>query len=261
MDEPTRNVSELGPPTRRNWLWYSCQIVLRLVFLVWLRYRAIGTRHIPESGGGLVIANHQSFLDPLLVGLPLNRPVSYIARDSLFRVPVVGWILRKTYVMPINRDGGSPAIIKETIRRMDAGFLCGVFPEGTRSRDGAVADFKPGFIALVRRGRVPIYPVGIAGANRAFGRGSWFIKPRKVCVVFGEPLAASVVEELSAKGREAELVSLVRDRVIACQREAEQRLTSNQQRDLSPLPTGGEGSGVRGPSVSEASRSMESSEP
>jgi 1-acyl-sn-glycerol-3-phosphate acyltransferase len=150
--------------------------------------------------------------------------VSYIARDSLFRVPVVRWILRNTYVMPINRDGGSPAIIKETVRRMGAGFLAGVFPEGTRSRDGAVAEFKSGFVALVRRARVPVYPVGIAGAHRAFGRGSWFIKPRRVCVVFGEPLAASFVEELSARGREAELVSLVRDRVITCQREAEERL-------------------------------------
>ncbi|MBI5760964.1 MAG: 1-acyl-sn-glycerol-3-phosphate acyltransferase [Planctomycetales bacterium] len=217
--------NHLGSPTCRNWLWFSWQVVLRIVFLMWLRYRAHGTRNIPESGGGLLIANHQSFLDPLLVGLPLHRPVSYIARDSLFRVPVVGWILRNTYVMPFNRDGGSPSIIKETIRRMEVGFLTGVFPEGTRSPDGTVGEFKPGFVALVRRVRLPVYPVGIAGANRALGRGSWFLKPCRVCVVFGEPISVAELERLSERGREAELVSLVRQRVIDCQREAEERLS------------------------------------
>jgi len=215
---------ELGSPLRRNWVWYSCQFVLRLVFLTWLRYRARGVSQIPPTGGGLILSNHQSFLDPLLIGLPLSRPVSYLARDSLFRVPFLGGILRRTYVMPLNREKGSTAGIKETLRRMHLGFLVGVFPEGTRSADGQVGEFKPGFAALVRRMDVPLYPVGIAGANRALGRGKIFLRPHRVCVVFGEPISTAEIAELSVKGREAELIETVRGRVIACQREAEEWL-------------------------------------
>ena len=211
----------LPHPTRRNAVWFTIQCLLRIVFTVWLRYRARGLEHIPRRGGGLFIANHQSFLDPLLIGLPLSRPVSYLARDSLFRVPLIGWILRHTYVVPINREAASSASIKAAVSRMHHGFLVGIFPEGTRSDDGAVGDFKPGFVALVRRAQIPIYPVGIAGAHLALPRRAWLLRPRRVCVVFGEPLTVQQLEELTGRGREDDLVRLVRERVVACQAEAE----------------------------------------
>jgi 1-acyl-sn-glycerol-3-phosphate acyltransferase len=208
-------------PNRRNWVWFSFQMLLQVVFTTWLRYRARGAADVPETGGALFVVNHQSFLDPLLVGLPLRRPVSYLARDSLFRVPVIGWILRNTYVQAINREAASSSVLRETVRRMEAGYLCGIFPEGTRSVDGTVGVFKPGFVALVRRANSPVIPVGIAGAHAALGRGSWFLWPRRVCVVFGEPLSVAELEAYREKGREQDLVDLVRQRVVACQAEAE----------------------------------------
>ncbi|MCY2963479.1 MAG: lysophospholipid acyltransferase family protein [Planctomycetota bacterium] len=156
--------------SRRNWLWFSLQQIVQVVFAVWLRYRARGVDRLPIVGPALLLSNHQSFLDPLLVGLPLHRPVSFLARDSLFRVPVLGWLLRKTYVVPLNREAGATGGLRETIRRMEQGFLVGVFPEGTRSADGRLGEIKPGFAALIRRTATPIYPVGIAGANKALGR-------------------------------------------------------------------------------------------
>ncbi|MBI3864503.1 MAG: 1-acyl-sn-glycerol-3-phosphate acyltransferase [Planctomycetia bacterium] len=216
--------SSLGSPLHRNGVWLTLQIIIRNLFAFWLRYRARGIEHIPESGGGLILSNHQSFLDPLLIGLPLHRPVSFLARDTLFPVPVIGWILRNTYVMPLSRDTGGAAGIRETIRRLDEGFLVGLFPEGTRSADGTMGRLKPGFAALVRRTELPIYPVGIAGANRALGRGSLFLKPHRVCVVFGEPLAAEKIAELKQRGREAELVETVRAEIAVCQEAAERWL-------------------------------------
>lgn len=218
---PAALPTSVGSPTRRNWVWYSIQVLLKVVFAVWLRYRARGVERIPPSGGGLFLSNHQSFLDPLLIGLPLTRPVSYLARDTLFPVPVVGWILRNTYVMPINREAAGTTSLRETLRRMEQGFLVGVFPEGTRSGDGSVGEFKPGFAAIVRRSNLPVYPVGIAGANRAMGRHSLFIKPHRVCVVFGEPIPADEITRLSRKGCEDDLVKVVHERVVACQQEAE----------------------------------------
>jgi 1-acyl-sn-glycerol-3-phosphate acyltransferase len=213
-----------GSPLRRNWVWYTTQILLSIVFTVWLRYRARGMERLPAAGGALLLANHSSFIDPLLVGLPLHRPVSFLARNTLFRVPVIGWILRHTYVMPLSRDTGGAAGIRETLRRLDDGFLVGVFPEGTRSADGRMGTFKPGFAALVRRTAVPIYPVGIAGAQRAMGRGSLFLKPHRVCVVFGEAFPNAAIAELRQRGRETALIDAVRARIAACQQEAEEWL-------------------------------------
>ena len=194
---------------------------LRVFFAVWLRYRARGIEHIPATGGGLLLANHLSFLDPLMIGLPLSRPISYLARDNLFRVPLLGWLLRKTYVKPISRENATTATIRGTIERAEFGFLCGMFPEGTRSETGEMGEFKPGFIALARRMDLPIYPVGIAGTHLALGRKSFFLKPYRVRVVFGPPILPAEIAELKVRGREAELVEFVRHRVLACQREAE----------------------------------------
>lgn len=208
-------------PLARNLCWRSIQYVLQLLFTAWLRYRAKGIEHLPPSSGALLLSNHQSFLDPLLIGLPLRRPVSFLARDSLFRAPIVGWVLRNTYVMPLNREGGAAAGIKETLRRMDQGYLVGLFPEGTRSHDGSVGDFKPGFAALLRRSKLPVIPVGIHGAHRALGRRVLSLRPERVCVVFGPPLDRARLDELSKRGREAELIAYVREAVMACQRDAD----------------------------------------
>ena len=218
---PRPGKSSRERPTTRNTVWRSIQFVLQLLFGGWLRYRARGVDRLPIAGGGLILSNHQSFLDPLLIGLPLKRPISFLARDTLFRVPVVGWVLRNTYVMQLNREGGATAGIRETLRRMEAGCLVGVFPEGTRSEDGRLGEFKPGFAALLRRSDQPVYPVGIAGAHRALGRRRAWLSPSRVCVVFGEPLDPARLSELCGRGREADLVAFVRDAVEACLAEAE----------------------------------------
>ena len=184
----------LPPPKARNVVWRTFQFIMQNVFCFWLGYRARGQERLDKAEGGLVLANHQSFLDPLLIGLPLHRPVSFVARDSLFKVPFVGWVLRNTYVMPISREAASSASLRETIRRMQHGFLVGVFPEGTRTETGEVGEFKPGFVALIRRAKLPVYPVGIAGAFQAMGKGSLLLKPARVRVVVGEPIS---VEELA----------------------------------------------------------------
>lgn len=219
MTSPDTNL--LPHPTRRNIVWTTFQFGMRLVFGFWLRYQCRGLGNLPRTGGGLVLVNHQSFLDPLLVGVPLQRPVSYLARDSLFPVPIVGWVLRETYVMPISRDSPSTASIRNALARMNHGFLVGVFPEGTRSSDGSVGDFKPGFISLIRRTRVPVYPVGIAGAHEAMPRGGFRLLPRPVRIVFGKPLDADTVRSLSSKGREKELVQFAQRAVAGCHEEAE----------------------------------------
>ncbi|QDT55056.1 1-acyl-sn-glycerol-3-phosphate acyltransferase [Caulifigura coniformis] len=218
MSPPVRN--ELPPGHRRNAVWRSIQFVLQNVFTIWLQYRVRGLNNLPE-GAALLVANHQSFLDPLLVGLSLHRPVSYLARDSLFKVPVIGWILRKTYVLPIRRDAAGTESLRISLRRLEEGFLVGVFPEGTRTRDGHLGPLKPGFVALVRRSRVPLVPVAISGAYEALPRGAFFLRPRAVRVVFGKPISPDELEAFQGRGSEVALVRLVTDRLNEALNEAD----------------------------------------
>ncbi|MCA9116600.1 MAG: 1-acyl-sn-glycerol-3-phosphate acyltransferase [Planctomycetaceae bacterium] len=224
---PASTGKEPSPPApphrqRRNIIWYTCQLLLQVVFTFWLRYRCRGIENLPADGPALLLINHQSFLDPLLVGLPLDRPVSFLARDSLFRIPVVGTILRLTYVVPIDRSAASTRSIRTLTSRLDAGWMTGIFPEGTRSEDGQVGPLKPGFVAIVRRTGAPLIPVGIAGANRAMPRSSRGIRRETVRVVIGEALPDELKTEYCRKGREREFAELVRQRIVACQLEAEQ---------------------------------------
>lgn len=205
----------LPNPLHRNWVWFTLQQIMQLLFTIWFRFRAHGIENLPPHGA-LLLLNHQSFLDPLLVGLPLLRPVSYLARENLFRVPVLGWLLRRTYVIPISRESAGTESLRESLRRMEHGFLVGIFPEGTRSPDGQLGELKPGFVALIRRVNVPVIPVAVAGAYEAFPRGAWFPRPSKIRVVYGLPLDAARLVELSQKGREAELVDWSRASIQAC---------------------------------------------
>lgn len=219
VESPPEIDPALGSPHHRNAVWRIVQFFCRILFYTWFGFRTRGMERLP-AGGGLILSNHQSFLDPLLVGVYLNRPISFLAREDLFKAPVVGWILARTYVMPLNRAASTTGL-RETIRRMKLGFLVGVFPEGTRTPDGVVREVKPGFTALLRRSDLPIIPVGIAGAHRAFGLGHRIPKPYRIRLVYGEPIPPEIVAELKGRGREDELVALVHKRIVECQMEAE----------------------------------------
>ncbi len=219
--------SNQSPPIRTNYRnipWILCQWVLQVFFVLWLRYQSRGKEHLPAEGGGLMVSNHQSFLDPLLIGLPLKRPVSFMARDSLFRVPLLGPFMRYEFVIPISRSAASSQSFRAAIQNIEYGNFVGIFPEGTRTTDGAVQRFKPGFLALLKRTDCAIYPIGIAGAFHALPRGAYYLRPRPVRVVYGKPIMAAEIRAYCERGAEKELLELTRQRVIECQRQAEEWL-------------------------------------
>ena len=219
MNDSPDTTRSLPDPFRRNIVWSVSQVVLQWFFGLLLGFRARGLENLPSDGGALLLANHQSNFDPLMVGVPLSRPVSFVARSTLFAIPIVGWILRRTYVVPINREAARGGVIREVVARLDHGFLVGMFPEGTRTSDGEIGEFKPGFISLVRRSRRPIVAVGIAGAYESYPRGG-LPRPGRVRLIFGEPWQPEEYAEFCERGREAELVAAVRQRVQDCVDEA-----------------------------------------
>ena len=198
-----------------NLLWRTLHWPCWLFCRLWLRVHCSGVENIDNTKGGLLLVNHQSFLDPLLAALSLTRPVSFLARDNLFQVPVFGWLLRRTYVIPISREAARGGSIRLAVERLEQGFLIGVFPEGTRSAGSEVRAFRPGFLAMVRRTNQPVYPVGIFGSDRAMPRGAWFIRPGRIEVVYGVPFTPEEMAHLQSSD-DAAFCELARQRVSEC---------------------------------------------
>ncbi len=147
-------------------------------FAFWVQYvlytfgfsmRTEGQRNIPKRGPALLIANHQSFLDPVAVGLAARRHICFLAKRSLFH----GWFgkfLRRVNCVPVDQEGIATDAMRTVLNLFKEGEPVLVFPEGERTLTGQMLPLRPGIHLLIRRGQVPIIPVGIAGAYQAFSR-------------------------------------------------------------------------------------------
>jgi 1-acyl-sn-glycerol-3-phosphate acyltransferase len=202
----------------------TLRVLARLLVVGLFRVRVAGREHWPATGGGLVCANHQSYFDPPLVGLTCSRRMNYLARDSLMRVPGLSQLITFLDAIPIDREGSGLAGLKETLKRLKAGELVLIFPEGTRTYDGEVAPLKPGFIAVARRSRVPLVPVGLDGAYQSWPRTAWFPRLTRLAVVIGEPISPDQVAELS----DEDLLAELEQRILTCHTEARRMRTENE---------------------------------
>lgn len=152
------------------------------------RIRVFGVENVPKQGSFLLLCNHQSFLDPVLIGVPLYRIVSFVARDSLYKSKIGDTILRGCMTIPIRRGQADTAAIKSILRTLKKGYGVGLFPEATRTHDGKIIDLKPGFGLLVRKGRCPVIPTVIDGAYEAWPRSKKFFIPGDITISYGEPI-------------------------------------------------------------------------
>ncbi|MBI2899530.1 MAG: 1-acyl-sn-glycerol-3-phosphate acyltransferase [Planctomycetes bacterium] len=167
------------------------------------RFRAYGLKNVPRSGGVILAANHQSYLDPALVGVGLDRDLHSMARTTLFRNPAFGALIATLNAFPVERDSGDVKGVKEALRRLKAGHALVMFPEGTRTRDGLVAPMKSGIRLLAERAAVPIVPVLVEGAYRVWPRMRALPEPGPVSVVYGPPVSAADGADFAARLREA----------------------------------------------------------
>ncbi|MFV2069240.1 MAG: lysophospholipid acyltransferase family protein [Pirellulales bacterium] len=201
-------------------LWYDLwRLVCRTGALTTLQVRCHGSRRLPKTGGALVLVNHQSHLDPMVMGAVCDRRMNYLARESLFRFPLFRWLFRSLDAIPIDREGSGLSGLKETLRRLKRGEVVVLFPEGTRSVDGEIGHLKPGFGALARRAGVPLLPAAIDGTFEAWPRNRLLPQPATVVVEFGEPISPREIAEKDDR----ELVALVETRLRAAHRRAQQR--------------------------------------
>jgi 1-acyl-sn-glycerol-3-phosphate acyltransferase len=170
-------------------LWYELlRRCLQLGGVLAYRVRYYGRENIPANGGVLVVSNHQSHFDPPLVGMGVPRRMNYLARDTLFRFAPLGWLIHSVDAIPIDREGVGLSGIKESLRRLKRGEMLMVFPEGTRSRDGEIARFRPGFTALAVRSGASILPAAVEGSFAAWPRERKWPGPGRIGVQYGPPI-------------------------------------------------------------------------
>src|SRR5580765_3801319 len=170
----------------------------RVYYRLYHRWEIHGTENIPASGPTIFASNHASFLDPPLVGAATHREINYMARETLFRFPVLGSILRGVNAVPVDREGGGAAGLRAILDRLLAGGAIILFPEGTRTKDGQLQPARSGIGLTVIKSTAPVVPVRVFGTFEAYSRNHKFPRPRRVGVKYGKPMR---FEQLRAEAR------------------------------------------------------------
>jgi 1-acyl-sn-glycerol-3-phosphate acyltransferase len=193
-------------------------VLFRAVYATYFRWRVFGAENVPQQGGVILASNHSSFLDPPLVGAGLKRDINYLARESLFRFPGIGALLRSWNSVPVDRDGGGAKGLKNILARLLAGGGIILFPEGTRTKDGNLQPARSGIGLTVIKSTAPVVPVRVFGTFEAYGRHVTIPRPHRVVVKYGKPLD---FEKLRAeaktcdKTRLKEIYQQVADEIMA----------------------------------------------
>jgi cytidylate kinase len=193
--------------TRVGFLIGMGSAVLRAIALSILRIRFEGDRNLPRTGPLIVAANHASSADPVLIGAFLNgklgRPVNWLGKRELVEYPLTGWAFRIAGIHPVDREAADLDAFRTAMRILGAGQVLAVFPEGTRSRDGALQQVREGVGMLALRSGAPVLPVAVVDSDLAWPRGR--LLPRfgsRVTVRFGSPFQVDGDDGAAARGTE-----------------------------------------------------------
>ena len=188
------------PPARSNggktifpqWALELMRPVVGVVSRVFWKIEFCGLENVPENGGLIIASNHQTYIDPFWLSLPIKRPIRYLAWSAAFKWPVVGKALTLFGAWPLALEGSDPAAIRRSLQWLKEGGAVVIFPEGGRSTStGSLERFKAGAVRLALEAKVPILPVTIKGGNRVWPRGWKFPHTGKVVVTY-HPLYRAV---------------------------------------------------------------------
>jgi len=200
------------------WYWlarWACRVFCILFF----RFRVYGRENIPDKGAFILASNHQSYLDPVLCGVALKRRLCFLARDSLFRNRFFALLIYSLNAIPVKRGKTDLTAMKKIIGKLHEGRGVCLYPEATRTSDGKIRAFKPGFGLLCRRADATIVPVLLDGAFECWPRHKKLFSPGSVSVCYGK---AITVEQARSMGDE-KLAELLTSRLRRMQNECRVR--------------------------------------
>lgn len=166
-------------------IYFVARLVFCTFFKILFRAEIIGKDNLPAQGSVIVAANHMSNWDPPLLATFLPRPISYMAKEELFANPIFGAAIRKCHAFPVKRGAADRTAIKAAVSVLKLGKCLGLFPEGTRSRDGKMKKAEAGVALIASMTGAPILPAAIIGTDRIFSTEERF---PKVAVIYGEPM-------------------------------------------------------------------------
>jgi 1-acyl-sn-glycerol-3-phosphate acyltransferase len=193
-----------------RWL---CMLFCRGFF----RLRVYGRENVPEQGALLLVSNHQSYLDPMLCGINLKRCLYFMARDSLWKNRLWGRLISSVNTIPVRRGQADLSAVKKVIAKLKAGYGVCIFPEATRSADGKITAFKPGFGLLCRRGEAAVVPVVIDGAFECWPRHKKIFSPGGlITICYGKCIPAERVKQLSDTELAENLTNVLRQMQNQC---------------------------------------------
>ncbi|HZK85176.1 MAG TPA: lysophospholipid acyltransferase family protein [Desulfosporosinus sp.] len=148
-----------------------------------------GAENMPAEGPVILAINHQSIWDPLVAGSSLPRKVSFMAKEELFSIPVLGKIFSKLGAFPVKRGQGDMNAIRQSLAILKAGQVLGLFPEGTRSKNGEIQKGLPGMVFLMEKSKASVVPIKMLGTRNLFIKG-W----GNIVVVIGKPMTAQMLQ-------------------------------------------------------------------
>ena len=223
-------------------IWYRVgKVLVRWAVARIVRAKIDGLEHLPASGPCILVPNHQSVLDPLLLQANLPRPVDSMAKSTQFTQGFFRWILPRVHAFPVRRYRVDPQSVRVLFRRIGEERVTCVYPEGERSWDGRLQPFRRGTLRVLLRAGVPIIPVGIDGTYRVWPR--WASRPRAgltVHIRIGEPI-------LLGEHRDRQTREAVLSQTEATLRRALLHLSgesSRSQSDVQPVDKEVQGSGA-----------------
>lgn len=219
---PLLRAWDLGGQIECPKLFYRfCRRTLQGLFLAAWRLRVFDRHYEPAEGSAVYISNHQSFMDPPLMGMGLRRPVHFMARDSLFRNPIFKRIISSVNAFPVRRATADTGALKEALRRLKGGAQVAIFAEGTRTRDGHIGPFLPGVAMLARRAAMWTVPVLIEGAYECWPRTQALPSlGGQIVVRYARPIPQAEAKKQSP----ADFLDTVRQTLIDMQTEVRRKL-------------------------------------
>ena len=184
--------------------------IFRAAAKAFFRYQVVGREKLSQDGPVLIAANHESFLDPPLVGVAYDDSVYYLARKTLFKGPTK-WLYPRWNAIPVDQDAPDMSSLKKIIKILRSGEQVVVFPEGSRTLTGKLQSGEAGVGLIAAKSNAVIQPVRIFGAFKALPYGSGRLRFYPITIVVGDPIRLTP-EERKAKGREAH--QAISDRIM-----------------------------------------------
>lgn len=167
-------------------LYILARAILRLYFRFFYKWKIFGKEHVPKTGPVILASNHISNLDPPVLGCSIDRQVHYMAKEELFHIPILSFLIKNFGAFPIRRGASDRKAIKTALHLLQEGKVLGVFPEGTRSKTGEIGKGLPGAALFALKTDAVVIPVGIVSNYK------WF---QPISIQFGEPVSLEAFKE------------------------------------------------------------------